>query len=525
MQRNTDFREISDEEHIKKAGIILDIDEISRVGSLTPAEALILKWYGVYKSRATGDHMARIVIPGGKVTAGQAHAFASFSKKYSNGLVHATTRQALQLHQLKLAELAPLFRDLSKNELTTFHGCGDVTRIVTTCPEPENCGYRTFDVRPYAEDIQNRLGACRDLDDLPRKFKIAFSGCSADCAQPFMNCLGFTAVIKNEKGIDRRGFRVVIGGGMGWKAFVAQELFSFIPENRTFDVARAVAILFRDHGDRFDRTRSRLKFVVDRLGIDACREIVRAALVAENKSTTDLLTDIFASVEPMRPERPLTDAHLSTTDSVVRMRIPKAELPADHLAAFAELAELHADQHLYATHRQNIEFHGVLLGHEATLEKAVNDLGYHTKDHFGMRDIVCCVGTTYCPKAASHTRTLFDTLEAVTNDPAYANLVPYALINITGCPNSCSPYRVVDVGFRGMRISLADGGSIDGYQMLIGGDQRAHGQELGQFTAHDCPTVLRTVLDTFATLRTENETLHACVMRLGMSPFVKAVFA
>jgi sulfite reductase beta subunit-like hemoprotein len=138
--------------------------------------------------------------------------------------------------------------------------------------------------------------------------------------------------------------------------------------------------------------------------------------------------------------------------------------------------------------------------------------------------MVCCVGTVHCPKAAASTRTLFDLLEPVVGDAKYRAIEEKVGVHITGCPNSCSPYRIADIGFRGLRMRTEEG-STEGFEVLIGGDQQSHGQKIGEFRTEDCPGVVATVLDVFLTLRKASETLYACVKRVGVEPFVKAVFA
>ncbi len=118
-------------------------------------EISIAKWYGIYHSRQPGNHMARVVIPGGQITSVQARALAQLSAKYSAGRISFTTRQSAQLHCLKLSELAAFLRDLRASGLTTFHGCGDVTRNVAACPWASICPHRVLDVLPYAQARPN----------------------------------------------------------------------------------------------------------------------------------------------------------------------------------------------------------------------------------------------------------------------------------------------------------------------------------------------------------------------------------
>lgn len=521
MPKNLTFRPRSEDEDIKASGMYLDFDELGKKGAMSAADASIAKWYGIYKSRQPGNHMARIVIPGGVVTSEQAKNIAQVAEKYGQGIVNVTTRQALQFHWLKLPNLSDVMRELAAYNSSTRHGCGDVTRNVTACPLAETCPSRRLNARKWAKKTADVLGAARDLDDLPRKFKINFSGCGADCAQPHINCVGLSGVTYQGK----PGFKVVIGGGMGWKAFVAKPLFGFIPESSAVDVCRAVAILFRENGDRFNRAKSRLKFVVERKGIDFCRDVVVENLKAEGKSIEGYVVDAVADEGVPYEERPLLHDTPEGTDGLftVRVIIPKGELPFRRLFELAGLSEQYADQRLYTTNRQNIEFHGVAAGDVVPLKTAIHALGYETDGSFTLRDIVTCVGTTYCPKAVTETRVLFDRIHALVSREKYRGILSSGIVNITGCPNSCSPYRIADIGFRGMRIREEEG-SVEGYEVLLGGSQTAFGQKLGDFKLSDCEEVVTLVLDAFLMVRRDNEYLTQCVSRVGIDYFRRAVY-
>ncbi len=525
MQRQMNKRQLSEDEEIKAAGLTLDFDEIAKRGSMSKEEHAIAKWYGVYGSRQSGNLMARIVVAGGVVTTPQARQIAHTAENHAQGRINITTRQSFQYHWLKVPRVPDMMRELASEQVTTYHGCGDVNRNTAACPLAENCAHARLNVRPYARETARLLAACHDLDNLPRKFKITWSGCPAGCAQPYMNCLGLTAVTVMRDGQPQTGFQAVIGGGMGWKGFVAQELFSWVPPAQAVALTRAVALLFRDHGDRFNRSKARLKFVVPRLGIPRCREIVLENLQAEGVPTGDFRTEPLPDAAGPVPQRPLVDSRLQTSDgnAVVRVRVPKGEMTAHQLKALAELSDMYADQRLYTTNRQNLELHGVAPEKRETLIGAVQKLGFETEGIEGICDIVPCVGTTYCPKAVATTRDLTDLLDPVVRQDKYAGIREAVRINITGCPNSCSPYRIVDLGFRGMRIREPRG-SVEGWEMLIGGSQRAHGQKLGEFKTEDCPAVTETVLDTFLEQRHADETLTGCVQRVGWVPFYERVF-
>lgn len=525
MQRDLSQKRQSDEEAVKAAGLVLDFDEIARKGSMSREEIAIAKWYGIYHSRQPGNHMARVVIPGGKLTSVQARSLAAIAAKYGPGRLSLTTRQAAQFHCLKLTDLPAFLRELHAAGMTTFHGCGDVTRNVAACPRASICPHRVFDVLPYAKATASRLAACRELDNLPRKFKISYSGCGGNCGQPYINCVGVVAVTRRfADGSQASGFRVLIGGGMGWKPFVAQPLFSFVPQEHIVEVCRAIGLLFRDHGDRYRRMYARLKFVVPRLGIDRCREIVGRHLAEAGVPGSDLETAPLESSSPPVPARPLAAADPQGADglAIQQIKIPKGELSADHLRKIAELSEVYGDKHLYATNRQNVELHGVAPHRLPQLRAEVQALGFETDDFYGLTDIVSCVGTTYCPLAVSSTHTMFDRLADVVRQPKYAPLRDKVLVNITGCPNSCSPYRIADIGLRGLRLR-EQVGSVEGYQMTVGGVQDRFGEMVAELKQDDCVRAVAAVLDAFLQLRAGDETLADSVARLGIEPYRQAV--
>ena len=526
MAYKMEFSLRSEDEDVKNAGLVIDFDEIARRGAMSKAEKTIAKWYGIYSSRQPGNHMARVVTPGGVMTSAQARNIAHISEHYGQGVLNVTTRQAIQFHWLKLGNLADMLRGLADEGSTTQHGCGDVARSIPACPLAETCTYARLNVLPWAQKTQKYLGDSRDLDNLPRKFKITFSGCQGGCAQPYINCVGMVAVQRGAADKKEVGFQVIVGGGLGWDPYIGQELFSFIPEDRVLDVSRAIALTFRDHGDRFNRATSRLKFVVQRQGIEKVREYVLGFLKAEGKSVEGLETAPITETGKPVPDRPLTLPQPPARDGTVAVDIlvPKGELSFGQFAAIADLAEAYGDQRVRTTNRQNLSIHGVPPKRVAALKAEIQALGFATEGFYGLKDIVPCVGTTYCPKAVAETRRLHDLLLPVVSQTKYKDIEQSALINIAGCPNSCSPWRIADLGFRGMRIR-EDQGSVEGFEMRIGGSPTRLGQYLGEFKVTDIPAVVETVLDTFLTIKEKQETLQACVARLGVDPFSKAVFA
>ncbi|MCZ7584177.1 MAG: hypothetical protein M5R36_13030 [Deltaproteobacteria bacterium] len=527
MQRKLEYQRRSDLEEIKDAGLTLDWDEIAKKGKISPEEVQIAKWYGIYSSRQEGAHMARVVVPGGQVTSKQARDLADIAERYAQGKLNVTTRQSIQMHWLKLPILPDFLRDLRDAGLTTFHGCGDVTRNVAACPWASVCEHRRVDVLPFAQETARELAASRDLDNLPRKFKISYSGCGANCGQPHINCVGVTAVVRRTAaGEEETGFRVAIGGGMGWKAFVGKDLFSFVPKEIVTKVCRAVGLLFRDHGDRYNRATARLKFVVKRYGIDRCREIVLENLRNEGVDVSEIETKPVEDTGPRWPARPLTEPAPRGTDGLAlqRVMLPKGEVTHAQLKRLAELADIYGDKHLYNTNRQNIEIHGVRPEKVEELKSEVRAIGLAVDGFYGLQDVVPCVGTTYCPLAVSRTHDLYDLLQSVVHQEKYAAIRDKVLVNITGCPNACSPYRIADIGFRGMRIREMKG-SVEAYEVRVGGDEDRFGEIVGEYKLPDCVLVTARLLDTFMGLRQGEETLADSVKRVGAKVYREAVDA
>ena len=352
---------------------------------------------------------------------------------------------------------------------------------------------------PYAKKTARLLSDSRDLDNLPRKYKVTFSGCQAGCGQPYINCFGAIGIVrKNKQGADEIGFQVVIGGGMGWKPFVAQPLYSFVPAESIVKLSRAVGLLFCEQGDRTSRKYARLKFVVDRLGVDTCRELLNAIYQREGIDASAFETGPVADSGPAIPPRPLCEADPVDEDGlgIQRIMIGKGEIAASHLSRIGELAELYGDGHVYSTNRQNLELHGVRPDKRDVLRNELQALGLLATGFYGLQDIVSCVGTTYCPLAVTKTHDMFDQLAGLAAEAKYEPIRDKILINITGCPNSCAQYYIADIGLRGRRIR-EESGSVEGYEIRIGGDQDRIGDIVGDFKLNDCVTVVKCILDTF----------------------------
>ncbi|MHB8481974.1 MAG: nitrite/sulfite reductase, partial [Nitrospiria bacterium] len=224
--------------------------------------------HGVYGQRQPNVQMFRIKIPFGGLNAEQLIRLADVAEEYTNGILHTTTRQDIQLHWISLYKCGEIMRKIVEVGLTTREACGNTVRNVTGCPKSGVCPEEAFDVTPYASAISKHFLRNPVCQSMPRKFKISFSGCPTDCALPGMHDIGLVAAKKAaEDKKETLGFKVFVGGGLGAMPRVAHLLEEFIPATELTRVCEAVVRVFDRFGNRKNRNRARLKFIIDKLGM------------------------------------------------------------------------------------------------------------------------------------------------------------------------------------------------------------------------------------------------------------------
>src|SRR5262249_36599696 len=222
-----------------------------------------------------GPGMQRIKIPCGGLTGEQMETLADLAEEYSDAICHVTTRQDFQLHFVHIDDTPDLMRRLAAVGITTREACGNVVRNVTACTLAGVCHDESFDVTPYAKACSKFLLGHPDTQDFGRKFKIAFSGCGEHpCGLTSMHDMGAIARKKIVNGMERRGFAFFIGGGLGAVPYRAQLLEEFLPEEELLPTAQAIARVFARLGEKRNRARARIKFLIANLGIEAFRKLV-----------------------------------------------------------------------------------------------------------------------------------------------------------------------------------------------------------------------------------------------------------
>ncbi len=401
---------------------------------------------GVYEQRTAGKFMVRIRIGAGLVLPAQLERIAQLSKTYGNGIIHITTRQDIQIHEVNIEDTPDVLEGLLEAGLSPRGGGGNTVRNVTACPLAGICPDEQFDVAPYSIAVAEYLLQDRSSFNLPRKYKIVFSGCSTDCAFASVADLGFFAHIKD--GV--KSFSVYAGGGLGSNPGVAVKVEDFIKAEDIFVVAEAVKRLFDKHGDRTNKQKARLRYVLARVGAEEFTKLY--------KQERDTL-----NVEGLPCEAPqIRDiAYPVAAGSVtVRLWLKNGDIPADDLSKVGRIAAKYGQGLVRTTQLQDILITGVA---QQDVDKINSELKELSIDVFGGGPkIVACAGAATCKLGLCLSRGLADAIAdrlGQTNDPD-------AVIRISGCPNSCANHYIASVGFQG-KAKRVNGRLMPFYDVLV----------------------------------------------------------
>src|ERR1044071_1150326 len=258
--------------------VIHDIYRYAQLGhkAVTPDDEALFKWYGIYTQRPASDgfFMVRIRIPGGELTPVQLRTIADLSNEHGRGLADITVRQNIQLHWVRIESLPDILDRLRDVGLSTTEACGDCVRNIINCPVSGADARELYDTTPLIHAVNDFFVGNRDFSNLPRKFKIAITGCATRCVYPEINDIGLFAV--REQG--RVAFRARIGGGVSTTPRFSKDLGVLVEPEEVVDLCAAVASVFRDEGNRGNRKKARLKFLVEQWEIPRFREAVEARL-------------------------------------------------------------------------------------------------------------------------------------------------------------------------------------------------------------------------------------------------------
>ncbi|HSB09463.1 MAG TPA: nitrite/sulfite reductase [Blastocatellia bacterium] len=434
---------------------------------ISPADEALFKWYGVYTQRPADDgyFMVRIRIPGGQLTSRQLLTIAELSSAYGRGLADITVRQNIQLHWVRIENIPSIFEALTAVGLSTTEACGDTVRNIISCPVSGVDSDELYDATPLIRRVNDFFVGNREFSNLPRKFKIAISGCAVRCVYPEINDIGVFAV-RGDDGAVR--FRARVGGGLSTTPRFSKDLGVLIEPDEVVDLCAAIAAVFRDEGNRENRKRARLKFLVEQWDIPRFREEVEARLGRKLRRAEE-------------PEAPPIAARDRTHLGIHRQRgdsshycgiaIAGGRTSAGQLKRLAELAEKHGRGRLRTTNTQNIILLDIDSEDLATIRHELTAAGFDYEPSWARRGLIACTGIQFCKLAIAETKNRARELDAYLAE--HVDLEDRPRISVTGCPNACGQHHICDVGLEGS-LTTIDGVKKETFQVFLGGGVGAH---------------------------------------------------
>ncbi len=490
---------------------------------------------GVYGIRgAENRHMIRIKMRWGQLNALQLERVADIAEKYApNKLSHVTTRQAIQLHEILRTDVPKILRSLAEVGLTTREACGNTVRNVTCSHYAGVDPKEIFDVIPYADLLTLYFLRHAVCQNLPRKFKIAFeSSLESDHAKIGIHDLGFIAVKKVEDGKEVKGFRTYVAGGLGSTPFAAHLLEEFTPVDLMLPTAEAVIRLFDRNGERKDKNRARIKYLVAKWGIETFRQ----EFLAERKQVvmTGSGKEAFWKLNPKEYAAPQLKSPAPTDAPAVQpgfeewkrdntfeqrqkgyhavnVRLPLGDIEPAPARQLAKIARAFCGGRMRTTISQNIALHWVPAASLKALYAQLSQAGLAHRGAETVTDITRCPGADTCQIAITHSKGLAYEMgkifsaeggpasggEGYGSDPTFRQVT----IKISGCTNSCGQHHIANIGFHGASKNV-DGRPVPHYQLMIGGftapDGKAvFGKRIAQIPAKRCPDATKAVLDAF----------------------------
>jgi sulfite reductase (ferredoxin) len=497
---------------------------------------------GVYGQRQQGVQMVRIKLPYGKMTLAQWKRIADVSDEFATGNLHLTTRQDVQIHFVSLDRTPELWSLLEQDSITIREACGNTVRNVTASDQAGVDPDEPFDVTPYAHgtfEFFLRKPVCQDMG---RKFKIAFSSSEKDTALTFMHDFGVIPRIREIEGELKRGFKVMVGGGLGAQPFLAITTHEFLEEELLVPYIESVLRVFDRYGERSSRHKARIKFLIQKIGIDAFNELVKEqqkALTYQRYKINTVGFDNYALPTYTVPDEniaiknPLnfeiwkkTNVHPQKQDGyfMVYVRILNGNISSVSSRALVEkLRPVIADD-VRVTINQGLQFRFVKAEHLEYIYSALEQEGFAAAGFGSVADVTSCPGTDTCNLGISNSTGIAQVLSEVI-DEEYPELLynKDIAIKISGCMNSCGQHGMASIGFHGSSLK-AKGQVIPALQVLVGGGVMGHGDgsiadKVIKVPSKRGPDVLRYLLNDYKANRQNDETHLQYTKRVGEKYF------
>jgi sulfite reductase (ferredoxin) len=507
---------------------------------------------GVYGQRQPGVQMIRIKLPFGRITADQLIKIADCSDKYATGNLHATTRQDIQLHFVKLADSPQLWSDLEDAGITLREACGNTVRNVTASARAGIDPEELFDVSPHAQAIFEYFLRNPICQEMGRKFKIALSSSEKDSAYAYIHDIGLIPVVMSNSQKDiqhssfnihhsKRGFKVFVGGGLGAQPFGAQVAFEFLHEEQVIPFIEATIRVFDRYGERTKRHKARLKYLLNDVGLEGFLKLVEEERKAVKSDELVVMSYEFENYKSQMQESPTTNYKLQTTQLnnwlstnvfeqkqkgwyAVQLRVLLGDMHSDTARALAQIVKDHAADDIRVTVNQGYLLRFIKPEDLPIVYEKLNALGLAEPGFDSTADITTCPGTDTCNLAISSSYGITRALEVMMKTE-FQDLIHNTTlkIKISGCMNGCGQHTAANIGFHGS--SLKNGALVlPALQVLLGGGFNSKnvgemGEKIIKIPAKRGVDGLRILLNDYETNAFEDEYYNDYFGRQGKNYF------
>ena len=493
--------------------------------------------FGTYAQRQEGVQMQRIKIPGGYLTADQLERLADASDRFGSGFIHFTTREDAQIYYVRLEETPTLLRFLAGAGITTREACGNTVRNITACYRAGTSATEAFDVRPYAESMFRYLVRNKLNQNLGRKFKIAFEGCSEDHSALRIHDIGFWAVTQTRNGKLRRGFRVFLAGGLGATPHLAHLYTDFLPAEEIFNLAASILRLFDRYGERKARMKARMKFLVQSMGWESFvsalneeRERVGPVNVFEEPQDGPQRSHRVNSLRVIDSRTKQAEFQAWARDAViehkldgyrgVHVRLKLGDITSTRARSLAKIAREFSSGELRTSIGQNLFLPWVFEERLLDLFLSLKQIELGEAGVGTVVDVTTCPGSDTCRLGIASAKGLGTAISDSFNDglAEYRELARDLKIKISGCPNGCAQHTVANIGFHAAALSH-EGHTVPAYLVSLGGQTDPGAaqiaQLIGKFPAKNCSHVIKTLLHLYEDERNADEQFNEFVARVG----------
>ncbi len=514
--------------------------EASKVGykAVDPELVPLFKWYGVYaqKPNAEGYFMMRVKIPGGQLSPVQLEKLFDLKEKYARGVIDITTRQAVQMHWLKIEDIPTIVNELQSVGMDVAGGCGDIARNITGCSLAGLTKDEFFDATDELIAIDEAHTRNRDFSNLPRKYKMSITGCADWCSQPDINCASLVGVKHPETG--EPGYALKVGGGLSTKPMIAKNFPVFIKREDAKAVMLAVTTVYRDNGFRDKRHKARIKFLIEDWGVEKFLEELEKLLGKKLDRVEKIRTMETGADEYYPSPKTSHNDHLGVTELkngnyAVGLAFISGRSSADEFKNIAKLIRDFAPEGgARTTNKQNMIIVNVLADKLNALITEANLMGLKVEHSAFTRLGVACTGTEFCNLAIVETKVrakkLFDYLDA-----EFPGMQEQVMVSVTGCPNNCAQYSVADIGIVGCKVKVKNDSGIeepqDAFRVFLGGrlgDEAQFGQALdGRYLHDDIHHTLKEIFAYYNEAKKDAEAFRHFVDRVSLSAIQEKVLA